>query len=98
MEKLMKIIINTPSYLQIAELKISLDLQPEMILALFIGYLVMDGKVPEEIQKVLDAIEEKDYPHGWSMFIQAWQNRSDAAVQDVYEILGQMIKDAVKTS
>ncbi len=94
----MKITINTPTYVQIAELKVSLELQPEMILALFIGYLVMEQKVPDEIIKALDGLLEKDYPIGWGEFISAWQNRSDEAVQDVYEILGQMIKDAVKTS
>ena len=69
-----------------------------MVLALFIGYLVSTQKVPDEIIKALDGMERKDYPRGWGEFISAWQNRSDDAVQDVYEILGLMIKDAVRTS
>ena len=94
----MKITIDTPTYVQIAELKVSLELNPEMVLALFIGYLVSTQKVPDEIQKALDAMKEEDIPRGWGMFVDAWQNRSDEAVQDVYEIQGLMIKDAVKTS
>ncbi len=91
----MTITIETPLDMQV---KVSFEISSKMMLALFIGFLVMEQKVPDEIIRALDKMEEKDYPDGWSMFIQAWQNRSDDAVQDVYEILGQFIKDAVKTS
>jgi hypothetical protein len=94
----MTITIETPLNLQITDIKVSFELKPEMVLALFIGYLVSAQKVPDEIIKALDDLDEKDYLPGWGTFISAWQNRSDNAVQDVYEILGQMIKDAVKTS
>jgi hypothetical protein len=77
---------------------IKAEFSPRTILALFIGHLVMEQKVPEEIIRMVDAMKEVDCPDGWRTFMSAWRNRSDDAVQDVYEILGQMIKDAVKTS
>ncbi len=94
----MIITIKPPPGLEVGDIQVSVKLPPEMALTLFVGYLVTTQKVPDEIQQALDEVKKEDDPYGWSMFIEAWQNRSDDAVQDVYEILGQFLKDAIKTS
>ena len=92
----MKITIEPPLDLQISDIKVSLEIPPDMLLALFFGHLVMNGTVPEEIRKAMDETPKDSFPKDWEMVVSMWRNRNvDMDVKEIYEIITPWLKDAL---
>ena len=87
------ITIEPPLGLQVADIKLSLKLPPDMILALFFGYIVMNGTVPSEIGGAVDELQEEDIPSGWKMVVEMWKNRGDAV--EVCKVISPWLKEAL---
>ena len=75
----MQITLTTPMHMQVAEIKVALELPQEMILPLFIGHLFMGGDMPDEIGEAMDKLPEESIPAGWRMVAEMWRNRGDKA-------------------
>jgi D-alanyl-lipoteichoic acid acyltransferase DltB (MBOAT superfamily) len=82
--------------LQVTDIKVNLKFPPDMVLALFFGYLVMDLEVPTDIQRMMDATPIDSFPQDWRMVLEMWFNRNVAIdVKEVYGVILPWIKEAL---
>jgi hypothetical protein len=90
----MQMTISIPTLMPVTQL--TMELRPEMILALFFGYIVMDGTVPAEIGKALDDLDEKNIPDGWKMVVSMWRNRNvELDPREICDVISPWLKEAL---
>lgn len=75
---------------------IKVTFTPEATFAMFFGYIVMNGTVPDEIGKAVDDMDKNDIPEGWEMVASMWRNRNvDLDAREICDVISPWLKMAL---